>query len=155
MAFRKAHMDAADDSNGAGLKDALFKRPAARVSWICAFLLLLYVGVEVSIGGWIVTLMRDVREAEPFPSGMTSMGFWLGITAGRMVLGFVTARLGERLATPVWFEFLSLVFGTCPDYDMLTMVRSTYSAPSSSPWYFGWCPISTPPQWPSQLKGSF
>ncbi|KAH8429133.1 uncharacterized protein LDX57_006803 [Aspergillus melleus] len=118
VAFKKAHADAGD-ANGAGLKDALFKRPAARVSWLCAVLLLLYVGVEVSIGGWIVTIMIDVRKAAAFPSGMTATGFWLGITVGRMVLGFVTAKIGERIATSIYITCsiaFSLVVWLVPNF---------------------------------------
>ncbi|KAL5338578.1 major facilitator superfamily domain-containing protein [Aspergillus crustosus] len=96
-AFRKSQQT--NSTSQGGLRDALFSRRAARVSWLCAILLLLYVGVEVTVGGWIVTLMLEVRHAGAFPSGMTATGFWLGITVGRMVLGFVTARIGEKLAT--------------------------------------------------------
>ncbi|KAL4887680.1 MFS general substrate transporter [Aspergillus karnatakaensis] len=106
-AYRKSR-EGSDDAQG-GLRDALFTRKAARVSWLCAFLLLLYVGVEVTVGGWIVTLMLEVRHADAFPSGMTATGFWLGITVGRMVLGFVTSRIGEKLATAIYI-IASIVF---------------------------------------------
>lgn len=45
--------------------------------------------------------MRRVRHGEPFASGMTATGFWLGITCGRVVLGFVTPKLGEKLSIVV------------------------------------------------------
>ncbi|KJK66024.1 FucP [Aspergillus parasiticus SU-1] len=104
-AFRQSQEQSDEDSGDKaqnGLRDALFTRPAARVSWLSSFVLLFYVGVEVTVGGWIVTIMMEVRNAAPFPSGMTATGFWLGITAGRVVLGFVTARLGEKLATTIY-----------------------------------------------------
>jgi fucose permease len=80
------------------MKEALFAFPSARVTWLCAFFLLGYVGVEVALGGWIVTFMIRVRHAAPFASGMTATGFWLGLTVGRVILGFVTPRIGEKLA---------------------------------------------------------
>jgi len=83
------------------LKEALFTKPSARVTWLCALFLLGYVGAEVALGGWIVTFMINVRKAAPFASGMTATGFWLGITVGRVVLGFVTPRLGDKLAISV------------------------------------------------------
>ncbi|KAK6835198.1 hypothetical protein RU639_002118 [Aspergillus parasiticus] len=104
-AFRQSQEQSDEDSGDKaqnGLRDALFTRPAARVSWLSSFVLLFYVGVEVTVGGWVVTIMMEVRNAAPFPSGMTATGFWLGITAGRVVLGFVTARLGEKLATTIY-----------------------------------------------------
>ncbi|KAK4941769.1 hypothetical protein LTR10_018373 [Elasticomyces elasticus] len=59
---------------------------------LTSLFLLIYVGAEVSIGGWIVTFMLRVRHGPAFGSGMTSTGFWLGVTVGRFVLGFVTER---------------------------------------------------------------
>lgn len=48
-----------------------------------------------------MTFMKEVRHAAPFPSSMTSTGFWLGITVGRVILGFVTPLIGEKLAISV------------------------------------------------------
>ena len=45
--------------------------------------------------------MISVRYGERFASGMTATGFWLGLTVGRVVLGFVTPRIGEKLAISV------------------------------------------------------
>lgn len=83
------------------LRAALTKRPSARVTWLCAVFLLGYVGIEVALGGWIVVFMIQVRHGEEFASGMTATGFWLGITIGRVILGFVTPRIGEKLAISV------------------------------------------------------
>jgi fucose permease len=64
-----------------------------KITWLCSLFLLIYVGTEVSVGGWVVTFMLRVRHGSPFASGLTSTGFWCGITVGRVVLGFATARL--------------------------------------------------------------
>lgn len=85
------------DKKGGRTKEAL----SNRVTWICSFFLLVYVGIEVALGGWIVIFMIRVRKGTPFASGMSATGFWLGVTAGRMLLGFVTPRLGEKLAITV------------------------------------------------------
>jgi len=77
---------------------------------LCALFLLGYVGIEVALGGWIVVFMIQVRQGAEFASGMTAMGFWLGITVGRVVLGFVTPRLGEKLAISVSITYLSFYF---------------------------------------------
>lgn len=68
------------------------------IPWVIALFLFGYVGAEVSLGGWIVTFMLRVRDAEPFLAGLTVTLFWLGLTIGRVVLGFVTGRVGEKLA---------------------------------------------------------
>lgn len=91
------------DSSKGSLKEALLKNPGARVTWFCAFFLLGYVGLEVALGGWIVEFMIQVRKGEPFASGMTATGFWLGLTIGRFVLGFITPKIGEKLAITVSF----------------------------------------------------
>lgn len=89
------------DTKDNRMKEALVRLPNARVTWICALFLLGYVGVEVALGGWIVKFMLEVRDGAQFASGMTATGFWMGITVGRIVLGFVTPKLGEKLAIAV------------------------------------------------------
>ncbi|KAK0651393.1 major facilitator superfamily domain-containing protein [Cercophora newfieldiana] len=68
------------------------------ITWLLALFLLGYVGAEVSLGGWIVTFMLRVRHAEPFIAGLSATFFWLGLTVGRVLLGFITGRIGEKLA---------------------------------------------------------
>jgi fucose permease len=80
-----------------------------RVVWTLAILLFTYMGVEVAIGGWLVEFMRQERHGENFESGLVSTGFWLGITLGRLVLGFVNDRLGERVAL-MFYLGLAIVF---------------------------------------------
>jgi fucose permease len=93
--FREKH-PRKDGSKGAPIKEAMFTMPAARTTWICTAFLFTYMGVEVALGGWIVTFMLTVRDASPFASGMAATGFWLGMTIGRVTLGFVTPRIGEK-----------------------------------------------------------
>jgi MFS family permease len=73
----------------------------SRVTWVVAFFLLCYVGIEVALGGWIVTFMRRERSGETFASGMVATGFWTGIALGRVFLGFLTPKLGEKFAVTV------------------------------------------------------
>ena len=90
-----------------------------KVTWIVSGFLLAYVGTEVSLGGWIVTFMIRVRRGQPFASGMTATGFWLGITAGRVTLGFVTPLIGERLAVSIYILCslgLELLFWLVPQF---------------------------------------
>jgi fucose permease len=111
-------MDASNEDNQ-GMKEALFKLPFARVTWLCAAFLLCYVGVEVSVGGWIVQFMIRVRKAENYPAGMTSMGFWLGLAVGRAILGFVTPRLGVKVAVSLYLPAamaMQLIFWLVPSF---------------------------------------
>lgn len=107
------------DSKDNRMKEALFTRPSARVTWLCAFFLLGYVGIEVALGGWIVTFMIRVRHGARFASGMTATGFWLGITVGRVILGFVTPKLGEKLAIAIYLPVamgFELLFWLVPQF---------------------------------------
>jgi len=92
-----------------------------KVTILASIFLLIYVGIEVSIGGWIVTFMLRVRKGSPFASGLTSTGFWLGVTVGRLILGFVTARLfkSEKHAIAVYLVCsvaLQLMFWLIPNF---------------------------------------
>ncbi|OCH86759.1 MFS general substrate transporter [Obba rivulosa] len=60
-----------------------------------AFFILIYVGVEVTIGGWIVTFVIDVRHGGP-SSGYISAGFFGGLTLGRVALLWLNKKIGER-----------------------------------------------------------
>lgn len=90
-----------------------------KITWLCAGFLLLYVGVEVSIGGWLVTFMLKIRHGEPFASGLAVTGFWLGLTFGRVILGFVTGKIGEKLAIASYLLLcigLELCFWLIPNF---------------------------------------
>lgn len=80
-----------------------------RIVWTLAIFLFTYMGVEVAVGGWLVEFMRQERDGANLESGLVSTGFWLGITVGRLVLGFVNDRLGERVAL-MFYLGLAIVF---------------------------------------------
>ncbi|KAI9694211.1 MAG: hypothetical protein M1822_003483 [Bathelium mastoideum] len=120
-AYRAANSQTstASTSSGNRMKEAILTRPAARVSWLCSAFLLIYVGVEVTLGGWIVTFMMQVRHGAAFGAGMVATGFWLGLTVGRIVLGFVTPRVGEKRAIAVYLPVamaLQLLFWLVPQF---------------------------------------
>lgn len=53
--------------------------------------------VEVTLGGWIVTYIIEVRGGGP-SSGYVSSGFFGGLTVGRVGLLWVNRLIGERRA---------------------------------------------------------
>ncbi|KAH7920780.1 MFS general substrate transporter [Leucogyrophana mollusca] len=63
--------------------------------------ILTYVGVEVTIGGWIVTYMVEVRHGGA-ASGYVSSGFWGGLMVGRVALLWFNRKLGEHRALLVY-----------------------------------------------------
>ena len=63
--------------------------------------------------------MMRIRHGQPFASGMTATGFWLGLTVGRVSLGFLTGRIGERLAVCIYLSCaigLELIFWLVPQF---------------------------------------
>lgn len=65
-------------------------------AWMCAVYLLMYVGTESSISGWIVVFMTRARNVRPSLANLCSTGFWAGMAVGRAALGPVTERTGIR-----------------------------------------------------------
>ncbi|KAK8006048.1 MFS general substrate transporter [Apiospora marii] len=83
--------------------------PSARTSTryksvvgICASFLLVYVGTEALITGWIVAYMERVRHMSLYAASLCSTAFGLGMAIGRLVLGLVTEKFGVRRAVPVY-----------------------------------------------------
>ncbi|KAJ7478671.1 major facilitator superfamily domain-containing protein [Mycena galericulata] len=64
---------------------------------LLALFLFVYVGVEVTIGGWIVSFMINVRGGGP-SAGYISAGFFGGLTLGCIVLLPLNKKIGERRA---------------------------------------------------------
>ena len=60
--------------------------------WLAALFLLVYVGVEVSLGNWSYTFLLNARQQGTVTAGWIVSGYWLGLTLGR----FVLQRLAER-----------------------------------------------------------
>ncbi|RYP63683.1 hypothetical protein DL771_009171 [Monosporascus sp. 5C6A] len=66
---------------------------------------------------WFYRVM--VRNGDAFASGMTATGFWLGITVGRVLLGFVTPRIGVKFAVTIYIIAtmgLELLFWLVPQF---------------------------------------
>jgi fucose permease len=78
--------------------------------WLCTIFTLLYVGAEVSQGGWIVTFVQTERGGGP-SAGYVATGFWLGLLLGRATLSVPTVRLGEK-----WAMFIYLSVALCLEF---------------------------------------
>jgi len=62
---------------------------------ILAFFTLVYVGVEVTIGGWITTYIIDEKGGGP-SAGYISSGFFGGMMVGRLALLWLNKKVGEK-----------------------------------------------------------
>ncbi|RTE83963.1 hypothetical protein BHE90_001562 [Fusarium euwallaceae] len=68
-----------------------------KVTLLFSAFMLIYVGAEITIGGWLVTFMLNVRNGTPSASSLVASGFWIGITVGRFALGWITSYFGEKI----------------------------------------------------------
>ncbi|KAF9013472.1 major facilitator superfamily domain-containing protein [Cyathus striatus] len=73
-----------------------------------ALFALIYVGVEVTLGGWIVTFIIQKRDGGP-SAGFISSGFFGGLTLGRIGLMWLNKLVGERRIIFV-YTVLSVAF---------------------------------------------
>ncbi|KIW79825.1 hypothetical protein Z517_06440 [Fonsecaea pedrosoi CBS 271.37] len=103
------------EATGGRTKEAL----KSKITWICSAFFFTYMGIEVGLGGWIVTFMLRVRSASPSASGYSGTGFWAGMALGRACLGFVTERFGERVCISIYLALclaLQLIFWLVPTF---------------------------------------
>lgn len=67
-----------------------------RLTPVGAVFLLFYTGTEVTIGNWGYTFLISSRSSDTVAMAHVMSGYWAGICAGRLFLGFVTHRFGEK-----------------------------------------------------------
>jgi len=101
-----------------------------KVVHLLAIFSLIYVGTEVTIGGWTVTYIIDRRHGGA-SSGYVSTGFFGGLTLGRVALLWLNEKVGERLVI--------FIYMFCP-------LPSNSSSGSSPP--------SPAVRWPSRSSAS-
>ncbi|KAG8909407.1 hypothetical protein FRC01_006960, partial [Tulasnella sp. 417] len=68
---------------------------------IMSFFILVYVGVEVTIGGWIFTYLLKERGGGP-SAGYVSSGFFGGLTLGRVILLPINEKIGHKRVVYVY-----------------------------------------------------
>lgn len=62
--------------------------------------------------------MRDIRGGSSFAGGAAATGFWGGMTLGRLLLPFVTSRVGEQVSMLSYLALtivLELIFWLVPN----------------------------------------
>jgi fucose permease len=80
-----------EPTGGGNVLSATLKLP---IVWLAAIFLLVYVGVEVSLGNWSYSFLLEARQQGTVSAGWIVSGFWLGLTLGRFTLQAMAERLG-------------------------------------------------------------
>lgn len=96
------------------LRDNVFKQifrlPALHSLAVFA---VIYVGIEVTIGGWIVTFIETKRAAGA-NAGYISSGFFGGIMIGRIALIWLNRKIGPRRVLFIYL-LLAILFVFLPN----------------------------------------
>jgi fucose permease len=92
--FKENVIQQAENTSSAGNTLAtVFK---LRIVWLAAAFLLVYVGTEVSLGNWSYSFLTETRHGATLISGWTISGYWFGLMMGRLLLGRVAQRIGDK-----------------------------------------------------------
>jgi fucose permease len=66
------------------------------IVWLAAIFLMVYVGTEISLGSWSYSFLTEERHGITLLSGWTISGYWFGLMLGRLLLGKVAQRIGDK-----------------------------------------------------------
>lgn len=61
--------------------------------WMFGAVMMVYVGVEIGVGGWAQPYLERTTTLSPSAAALATSGFWLALTASRMVIAVVGGRL--------------------------------------------------------------
>ena len=64
--------------------------------------LTLYNGAENIVSDWTVTFLLRIRYATPVSASICASSFWAGMALGRITLGSITDRFGERRSVTIY-----------------------------------------------------
>lgn len=115
-----------EESDSSGIL-ALLKNPAVL---LYALYLFVYLGAEITTGSWMFSYLLATKSDDTISMSYVTSAFWVGLTVGRFLLGFVTKRVfpSEYRA--------SHVYGLCCVffYTIFTLVGFINT---DSQWYIG------------------
>ncbi len=87
------------DPEGGDEKKTAFAEGTVRFClrfWFCPLMMLLYCGIEYSMGLWVYQFLAGCRGFSAEAAGYAVAGYWGMLTAGRFLIGCVANRLGNR-----------------------------------------------------------
>ncbi|KAI7862229.1 major facilitator superfamily domain-containing protein [Spinellus fusiger] len=99
IGFRNISLDGEEEGDAAAeiaahgpIKEALLNR----MTMTGAIYILVYVGLEVTLGDWGFTFLTEGRGGERVAVGRYIACYWLGLATGRILLGYAAGRYGEK-----------------------------------------------------------
>jgi fucose permease len=74
-----------------------------------AAMLLVYVGVELSVGTWGYSYLVQARALSDSLASYTVSGYWLGLTLGRFLISPIAARIGASTARMMYACLIGVI----------------------------------------------
>jgi fucose permease len=92
--------------------------------WISCLLIFIYVGIEVSIYGWIPQYWEKLSTQPIIPASLVSTVFWVALTLGRLISGRIVDRMGfSKFIATVSFGTLALTLvWTFTSYPLIILI---------------------------------
>ena len=81
------------------------------VVWFAGLFLLVYVGVEVSLGNWSYSFLLEARRQGTVVAGWIVSGLWLGLTLGRFFIQPLAERFGVSTKVLMYACLVGIVMG--------------------------------------------
>ena len=99
---------ATETSAKGGALGALLTTP---IVWLLIAFLLLYVGIEQSVGNWGYSFLLEARAQGAVLAGWIVSGYWLGITLGRFLIQRQAERIGLSNTRLMSFCIVAILVG--------------------------------------------
>ncbi|KAI9490458.1 major facilitator superfamily domain-containing protein [Zychaea mexicana] len=101
--FRNVKVDLVDDeedeeqqNNPARHKEIMRAAMRHPMTTLGALYILVYVGTEVTVGGWGLTFLQQGRHGDYVAMSNVIAGYWAALAVGRIILGYLCERFGEK-----------------------------------------------------------
>ncbi|KAJ4244026.1 hypothetical protein NW762_014639 [Fusarium torreyae] len=94
--FREGLLKRPEDASDGEASDQLWKALSQKSVWMMSIFFFLYVGAEVTSGGWVIEFLIAVRKSPPDVAGYVASAYWSGLMLGRILLADITHKLGDR-----------------------------------------------------------
>ncbi|KAI8147114.1 major facilitator superfamily domain-containing protein [Fennellomyces sp. T-0311] len=88
-----------------GGNDLLVQAFKYRITTVGPIFLIFYTGAGVTLGNWSYTYWINERSTDTVGMAHIMSGYWAGVCAGRLFLGFVTTRFGEKRTVYCYLAF--------------------------------------------------
>lgn len=66
------------------------------VLWLLSVVILLYVGLENGLGGWVTTFMNQTTALNLGDAALVSSGFWGALTIGRLLGAVIGSKVSQK-----------------------------------------------------------